>query len=113
MTYREDFARVGLSGRDAPMARTFIIEEGGRHYVAVAVLEYDPGACRTDEEREGGEQIARLYEKSKGRLERGAVALELDPGITAVQTNPAPAPSTPPTGPIPPARPRGFDDNRQ
>ncbi|HYN46852.1 MAG TPA: hypothetical protein VES64_09185 [Allosphingosinicella sp.] len=109
MTYREEFAPVSFPGRDVPTARTFIIEEDGRHYVAVAVLEYDPGACRTDEEREGVEQIARLYERSKGGLERGAVAIELDPGITAVQTNP-PTPTTPPR-PFPPTK--AFDDSKQ
>lgn len=47
--------------------RTFIIEEDDRLYVAVAVLEYDPAAARTDEQKRGVAEVRRMYEDAKGK----------------------------------------------
>lgn len=52
---------------EALTSPSFIIEQNGRFYVTVAVLEYDPNAAdMTDEQKRGVEQIKEMFEASQG-----------------------------------------------
>jgi len=48
----------------------FLIEKDGRFYLALAVLEYDPDAARSEDEKRGIEEVQRLFTdcKVKGSL---------------------------------------------
>ena len=49
---------VAKDGQPALAAPNFVIEDGERLYVAIAVLEYDPGAQDlTDEQKRGIEEL--------------------------------------------------------
>lgn len=61
--------------RQAIGDRTFIIEEDGRLYVAVAVLEYDAASARTEDQKRGVEEVRRMYEDAKGKCCLCAVTL--------------------------------------
>ena len=73
----------------------FVIEHGGRYYVAVAVLEYDPNARGiTKEQRNGVDQIRQMFERAA--KEAPLTGAELDPSWMAsagcMNTIPGPRP---------------------
>lgn len=41
---------------------TFVIEEGGRYYVAIAVLEYNEAGAQSDQQREGVAAMRKLFQ---------------------------------------------------
>jgi len=73
----------------------FVIEQNGRLYVAVAVLEYDPDSPGISaEQREGVAQIRRMFERAA--KEAPLTGAELDPSWIAsagcMNTIPKPRP---------------------
>lgn len=70
---------------------SFIVERGGRFYVTLAVLEYDPDAAVTPEQKRGVEQIRDMFEaaQKEGGLRAGHLQRSLR-GIGPMNTGPHP-----------------------
>lgn len=71
-----DQTQIKTPDRAAATSPNFVIEDDGRYYIAVAVLEYDPDAENiTEEERRGVDQVRQLFETSVREAPVGASRL--------------------------------------
>lgn len=56
-------------------APRFLVKHDGKYYLAVAALEYDPAAAKTDAEKKGVAEVARYFEPRRARgMEAGLTA---------------------------------------
>jgi len=84
---------VAKDGQPALAAPNFVIEDGERLYVAIAVLEYDPGAQDlTDEQKRGIEEMRQMFVKSQdgGSLRAGRIDYQWT-ALGPMHTGPKPA----------------------
>jgi len=71
--------RVVKSAPPALSAPTFIIKDGDKYYLTLALWEYDKGQAKTEEEREGCAAIADLY-RTGTTVEAKLTPYQLDGG---------------------------------
>ena len=75
-------------GKSALSSPSFVIEDEGRYYVTVAVVEYDPAAADTPEKKKGVEDVRALYDKAQ--KEGGGKACKIELSATAAPMNTGP-----------------------
>ena len=84
----DQFVNVCQDSRAALSDPTFIIEHGGRYYLTLAVLEYNPGDAKGESQVRGCREITELFNQCKGES-FCAVPLPRGPMRTMAATNPS------------------------